>query len=51
VSGLKSDRRKAEHLDRLKTHKNVSVADVNSEHDVAGQAPDELVATVKEFLG
>jgi len=51
VSGLRSDRRTPESLERLKSFKHVSVADVDSEHDVAGQAPDALVATVKEFLG
>ena len=50
VSGLKSDRRKPDALAKLVTQKNVTVSDVNAEHDVAGQAPDELVEIVKGFL-
>lgn len=51
VSGLRSDRRTPESLALLKSFKHVTVSDVDSEHDVAGQAPDALVAIVKEFLG
>jgi pimeloyl-ACP methyl ester carboxylesterase len=50
VSGLRSDRRKADALTRLVTQKNVTVSDVDSEHDVAGQASDALAVIVKEFL-
>jgi pimeloyl-ACP methyl ester carboxylesterase len=51
VSGIRSDRRTPESLARLRSFAHVSVADVDSEHDVAAQAPDALVATVTEFLG
>lgn len=50
VRGLRSDRYTPEALARIGGYKNVSITDVDSEHDVPGQAPDALVATVKEFL-
>ena len=50
VRGLRSDRYKPEAIERLKAYKNLTMTEVDSEHDVPGQAPDALVATVKEFL-
>jgi len=50
VRGLRSDRYTPEAIERLKSYKVVSMTEVDSEHDVPGQAPDALVATVKEFL-
>ena len=50
VRGTRSDRYTPDSLARLATYKHVSIAEVDSEHDVPGQAPDALVATVKEFL-
>ncbi len=50
VRGLRSDRYTPEAIERLKTYKNLTMTEVDSEHDLPGQAPDALVATVKEFL-
>ena len=50
VRGLRSDRYTPEAIERLKGYKNLTMTEVDSEHDVPCQAPDALVATVKEFL-
>jgi pimeloyl-ACP methyl ester carboxylesterase len=51
VRGLRSDRYTPETLARLAGYKNLSITEVDSEHDVPFQAPDALVATVKAFIG
>jgi pimeloyl-ACP methyl ester carboxylesterase len=50
VRGLRSDRYTPDAIARIKAYKTVTMTEVDSEHDLPGQAPDALVATVKEFL-
>ena len=50
VRGLRSDRYTPEAIERLKAYKHLSMTEVDSEHDVPCQAPDALIATVKDFL-
>jgi pimeloyl-ACP methyl ester carboxylesterase len=50
VSGLRSDRRTPESLARLRSFAHVEVVDIDSEHDVACQAPGALVASVRDFI-
>ncbi len=51
VRGTRSDRYTSEALARLAAYKNLTIAEVDSGHDVPCQAPDALVAAVKDFLG
>jgi len=50
VRGARSDRYAPDAIERLKSYKTVTIAEVDSEHDIPGQAPGALVATVREFL-
>jgi pimeloyl-ACP methyl ester carboxylesterase len=51
VRGLRSDRYPPEILERLaREFPNLPHAPVNSQHDVAYGAPDELIAAVRKFL-
>jgi pimeloyl-ACP methyl ester carboxylesterase len=50
VRGLRSDRYTPEILARInRDHPDIEWATVNSQHDVADQAPQELVAAVRKF--
>jgi pimeloyl-ACP methyl ester carboxylesterase len=50
VRGLRSDRYTPEILARInRDYPNIEWATVNSQHDVADQAPQELVAAVRKF--
>jgi esterase len=52
VRGLKSDRWTPDIVERMKhDDPNVIWATVNSQHDVPYQAPDELIAAVRQFIG
>ncbi len=51
VRGKKSDRQVPEILERVdREYPHATIAWVDSQHDVAYQAPDELVAAVKAFI-
>jgi pimeloyl-ACP methyl ester carboxylesterase len=51
VRGSRSSRYPQATVDRLtKNYPKIPHFVVNSEHDVAGQAPDELIAHVKKFI-
>jgi pimeloyl-ACP methyl ester carboxylesterase len=50
VRGTRSDRYTPDSLTRLAAYEHLDITEVESEHDVPGQAPDALVATVREFL-
>jgi pimeloyl-ACP methyl ester carboxylesterase len=50
VRGTRSDRYTPDVLERMAVHENVTISEVDSEHDVPSQAPGELIQAVKEFL-
>jgi pimeloyl-ACP methyl ester carboxylesterase len=51
VRGLKSDRLTDAMVERLKReYGKIMMVDVNSQHDVAAQAPGELIAHVRKFV-
>ena len=50
VRGLRSDRYTPEILERMtRDYPKIAWETTNSQHDVPGQAPDELVAAVRKF--
>ena len=52
VRGLRSDRYTPEIIDRMSRERpDITWATVDSQHDVSGQAPQELVAAVQKFAG
>jgi len=52
IRGLKSDRYKPEHFERIsRDFPQIAVETVDSRHDVAFEAPEELVAVVRRILG
>ena len=52
VRGARSDMFAAENVAKVKdTNKNIELVEVDASHDVAGDAPDALVAEVNKFLG
>lgn len=51
IRGLRSDRYKAEHYERIaRDCPEIAIETVDSRHDVAFEAPDELVALVRRIL-
>ena len=51
IRGLKSDRYKPEHYQRIsRDYPQIAVETVDSRHDVAFEAPEELVAVVRRIL-
>ncbi len=51
IGGLKSDRYKPEYYERIaRDYPEIAIETVNSRHDVAYEAPDELVAVVRRVL-
>ena len=52
VRGSRSDMFAAENVARVKdTNANITLVEVDASHDVAGDAPDALIAEVTNFLG
>lgn len=52
VRGSRSDMFAAENVAKVKdTNANITLVEVDASHDVAGDAPDALIAEVAEFLG
>jgi pimeloyl-ACP methyl ester carboxylesterase len=51
IRGARSDRNKAEHYDRIsKEFPHIRVETIDSRHDVAFEAPDQLVAVVNSIM-
>jgi pimeloyl-ACP methyl ester carboxylesterase len=51
IRGLKSDRYKPEHFERIsRDYPQIAIETVDSRHDVAFEAPEELVAVVRRTL-
>ena len=51
VRGTRSDRYTPEIVERIsRDYPKIAWATVNSQHDVADQAPQELVAAVRKFI-
>jgi pimeloyl-ACP methyl ester carboxylesterase len=51
VRGTRSDRYTPEIIERIsRDHPRIAWETVNSQHDVADQAPQELVAAVRKFI-
>ncbi len=52
IRGMRSDMFAAETVDRVKrTNSNISLVEIDAGHDLAGDAPDALIAEVNRFLG
>ncbi|MEK9646465.1 MAG: alpha/beta hydrolase, partial [Alphaproteobacteria bacterium] len=51
VRGARSDMFAEENVDKVKaTNSNITLVQVDASHDVAGDAPDALIAEVNRFL-